>query len=320
MGGLKKYLPVTFATMMIGTLAIAGIPPFSGFFSKDEILLQDLRAQQGAVGAGGGHGADDRVLHVPADVDDVLRGVSRPGVGARGARRRTATRTGTTRATGTMPMAAATTACRQADGHGGHGAWHGPHESPKAMTVPLHGAGGRGGLRRVRRHSGVPAAAATPSSTSWSRASRRASSHGRRRSRGGGAHAAAPAEHAAAPAATRADAWPPHAAAARRTAQPPRGHGAEAAAHGVSHGAEMGLMVFSVLVAVTGIAVARHILPDAAGDRPSRLARALRRAAPRAAEQVLRGRVLRRDGRRAARHGRRRACRGCSTARSSTAR
>src|SRR5437773_1850646 len=40
MGGLKKYLPVTFATMMIGTLAIAGIPPFAGFFSKDEILGQ----------------------------------------------------------------------------------------------------------------------------------------------------------------------------------------------------------------------------------------------------------------------------------------
>jgi NADH-quinone oxidoreductase subunit L len=39
MGGLKKYMPVTFTTMMIGTLAIAGIPPLSGFFSKDEILL-----------------------------------------------------------------------------------------------------------------------------------------------------------------------------------------------------------------------------------------------------------------------------------------
>src|SRR5215831_1230421 len=38
MGGLKKYLPVTFTTMMLGTLAIAGIFPFSGFFSKDEIL------------------------------------------------------------------------------------------------------------------------------------------------------------------------------------------------------------------------------------------------------------------------------------------
>src|SRR5476649_1563555 len=40
MGNLKKYMPVTFATMMIGTLAIAGIFPFSGFFSKDEILFQ----------------------------------------------------------------------------------------------------------------------------------------------------------------------------------------------------------------------------------------------------------------------------------------
>ena len=38
MGGLRKKLPVTFITMLIGTLAIAGLPPFSGFFSKDEIL------------------------------------------------------------------------------------------------------------------------------------------------------------------------------------------------------------------------------------------------------------------------------------------
>ena len=38
MGGLRKKLPVTFLTMLIGTIAIAGLPPFSGFFSKDEIL------------------------------------------------------------------------------------------------------------------------------------------------------------------------------------------------------------------------------------------------------------------------------------------
>jgi NADH-quinone oxidoreductase subunit L len=38
MGGLKRYLPWTYALMLIATLAIAGIPPFSGFFSKDEIL------------------------------------------------------------------------------------------------------------------------------------------------------------------------------------------------------------------------------------------------------------------------------------------
>lgn len=38
MGGLRKYMPITHWTFLIGCLAIAGIPPFSGFFSKDEIL------------------------------------------------------------------------------------------------------------------------------------------------------------------------------------------------------------------------------------------------------------------------------------------
>lgn len=38
MGGLKKYLPVTHLTFLAGCIAISGIPPFSGFFSKDEIL------------------------------------------------------------------------------------------------------------------------------------------------------------------------------------------------------------------------------------------------------------------------------------------
>ncbi len=39
MGGLRKYLPVTHITFLIACLAIAGIPPFAGFFSKEEILL-----------------------------------------------------------------------------------------------------------------------------------------------------------------------------------------------------------------------------------------------------------------------------------------
>jgi NADH-quinone oxidoreductase subunit L len=39
MGGLRKHLPVTYWTFLIGTLAITGFPLFSGFFSKDEILL-----------------------------------------------------------------------------------------------------------------------------------------------------------------------------------------------------------------------------------------------------------------------------------------
>ncbi len=39
MGGLKTYLPITHLTFLLACLAIAGIPPFSGFFSKDEILM-----------------------------------------------------------------------------------------------------------------------------------------------------------------------------------------------------------------------------------------------------------------------------------------
>lgn len=39
MGGLKKYLPKTYFTFLVGAVAIAGIPPFAGFFSKDEILV-----------------------------------------------------------------------------------------------------------------------------------------------------------------------------------------------------------------------------------------------------------------------------------------
>ncbi len=39
MGGLRKYLPITHFTFLIACLAIAGVPPFAGFFSKEEILL-----------------------------------------------------------------------------------------------------------------------------------------------------------------------------------------------------------------------------------------------------------------------------------------
>jgi len=44
MGGLKKKIPVTFITFLLGSLAISGIPPFSGFFSKDEILAHVFQA------------------------------------------------------------------------------------------------------------------------------------------------------------------------------------------------------------------------------------------------------------------------------------
>ncbi len=58
MGGLRKYLPITHATFFIGWIAIIGLPPFSGFFSKDEILWMSFSSPLGhpvlwAVGAAG---------------------------------------------------------------------------------------------------------------------------------------------------------------------------------------------------------------------------------------------------------------------------
>jgi NADH-quinone oxidoreductase subunit L len=51
MGGLKKYMPLTAATMWIATLAIAGIWPFAGFFSKDEIIWYAGAAAEGPFAA-----------------------------------------------------------------------------------------------------------------------------------------------------------------------------------------------------------------------------------------------------------------------------
>jgi len=48
MGDLRRHIPVTYGTMIIATLAIAGIPPFAGFFSKDEILWQTWTSEGGA--------------------------------------------------------------------------------------------------------------------------------------------------------------------------------------------------------------------------------------------------------------------------------
>ena len=48
MGGLRKYMPHTYKTFVIATLALAGVFPFAGFWSKDEILLGALAGQQSA--------------------------------------------------------------------------------------------------------------------------------------------------------------------------------------------------------------------------------------------------------------------------------
>ena len=51
MGGMRKSMPVTFWLYIVGTLALAGIPPFAGFWSKDEILADaSARASRSSTG------------------------------------------------------------------------------------------------------------------------------------------------------------------------------------------------------------------------------------------------------------------------------
>ncbi len=215
MGGLKKYLPVTYATMMIGTLAIAGIPPLAGFFSKDEILFKTFISH--------------RVLWSLAVVTALMKAFDM-------FRLITMTFFG--------PYRGPAWEQHGSGGHGhdtahdaghGHGAWHGPHESPTPMTYPLM-ALAAGAV--IVGFFGVPAAL------------------------GGGnaiehflepSFTASGAVHAAEPAAAVAGEAPGEDAAAAAAAHAVDG---EHAAEHPSAAFEIGLMVFSVLIALLGIGLA----------------------------------------------------------------
>jgi NADH-quinone oxidoreductase subunit L len=74
MGGMRKFMPITWGLMWIATLAIAGIPPFAGFFSKDEILGSVfLRARESTL-------ADSHWLGIPGSF--VLYGIYAVGLAA----------------------------------------------------------------------------------------------------------------------------------------------------------------------------------------------------------------------------------------------
>jgi NADH-quinone oxidoreductase subunit L len=125
MGGLKKHMPITYWTMMIGTVAIAGIPPFAGFFSKDEILLQAFLKNKFVYGVA--------AFAALLTAFYMFRLMSLTFFGSyRGPAWETAGH-------GQDAHGAAGHGHQAADdaGHGGHGAWHGPHEAPKAMTFVL---------------------------------------------------------------------------------------------------------------------------------------------------------------------------------------
>ena len=132
MGGLKKYMPITRSTFMICCLAIAGIFPFAGFFSKDEIL--------GGASTRAGRRAP------PASASSVVYGkVINLATGVRSAdRRRSAPRSTCCACTSSCSGASIAAAPRRRE-HAHESPrrrWHGhdrghalAHESPPAMTV-----------------------------------------------------------------------------------------------------------------------------------------------------------------------------------------
>ena len=118
MGGLRKYMPVTYLTMFVGALAIAGVPLLSGFFSKDEILAFTFMGNPilwvvGAITAGMTAFYMFRLIYMTFHGE--YRGPSWEHGDAHGHD---------------------DAGHHDTDDHGHH-AWHGPRESPRAMTVPL---------------------------------------------------------------------------------------------------------------------------------------------------------------------------------------
>ena len=254
MGGLRTFLPITYVTMFAGTLAIAGIPPLAGFFSKDEILYQTFLhnralwiiavvtalmtafymfrlvnmtfhgAYRGRPWAHGG-----QHMAAPAMVEAAVHGVTNPT---------------DAHAHGQAHKDDHEVSHGHADAH----AWHGPHEAPSTMTLPLMVLA-VGAI--VAGLVGIPAAL-------------------------GGTNAI---EHFLAPSfaapsfAAPAVAELAHGAAAATgagLAEAAHDAGSEGGAH-LSRAAEIGLMIFSVMVAALGIWLAHRFYVEHP-DIPKRLA------------------------------------------------
>jgi NADH-quinone oxidoreductase subunit L len=123
MGALRKWLPITSGTFIVGWLAIAGVPPFSGFWSKDDILLAAWEKNR-ALWLIGLVTALMTAYYMSRQVFLVFYGGERW-------RKADARSEGEAEAEPEHEPAAA-------DGHGagGHGEFT-PHESPGTMTFPL---------------------------------------------------------------------------------------------------------------------------------------------------------------------------------------
>jgi NADH-quinone oxidoreductase subunit L len=241
MGDLKRYMPVTYMTMMIGTLAIAGIFPLAGFFSKDEILFRAFLTNKIIWGFGVvtalmtafymfrlmsmtffGHYRGPAWEHTTAAAVHVaaVHGVPHPT---------------DPHAHGQAHKGQHDVSHGPAHDHGhddahghGHGPWHGPHESPQAMTLPLM-ALAVGAI--VAGFLSIPPALGGSAQLEHFLAPSFSAAGGEAHAAAGGAAAEATAAEAPAPEAAHEE---PH----------------------ISRGAEIGLMAFSVMIAIIGIVTA----------------------------------------------------------------
>ena len=128
MGGLKKYLPVTYWTFLIGALAIAGVPLLSGFFSKDEILFRTFTSSN----------PNRMILWVAGMVTSLLTATymfrlvfltfhGEPRSGTRGS----------AHPEEEEPLAQAGHGHAASHHHDSHGHAHLPHDAPPSMAIPL---------------------------------------------------------------------------------------------------------------------------------------------------------------------------------------
>jgi NADH-quinone oxidoreductase subunit L len=125
MGGLAPKMPVTHATMLIATIAIAGIPPFAGFFSKDEILHMAFATGHYGIWAAGVLGAVLTAFYMFRLYILTFRGAPRFEEHAADALH------------GAHVAAEHAAHGHDAGGHGDHGHGGPVHESPWTMTLPL---------------------------------------------------------------------------------------------------------------------------------------------------------------------------------------
>ncbi|MGB5900349.1 MAG: NAD(P)H-quinone oxidoreductase subunit 5, partial [Geitlerinemataceae cyanobacterium] len=132
MGGLRKYMPLTGITFLIGTIAICGIPPFAGFWSKDEILGAAFEANP-ALWAIGWLTAGLTAFYMFRMYFSTFEGEFRGNdIAIRNQLQTAATPAFGPGAMDVKELESGT------EPHGDdHGHSHSPHESPNTMTIPL---------------------------------------------------------------------------------------------------------------------------------------------------------------------------------------